>query len=76
MGAAEHVARVVDEEARWRLAEIESIKVSLQYLQTFPFVKEAIKDRHLTVLGIYFDLEQGQLWEYDDASNQFKQLEI
>lgn len=69
-------AKVADEETLWRMAEMESLKVSLRNLRTFPFVQEAIESRQLNVIGIYFDLELGQLWEYDDASGQFKQLEI
>ena len=70
----EHPA--ADEETQWRLAEMESIKVSLKNLRGFPFVKEAITTRQLNVIGIYFDLEQGQLWEYDEATDSFRQLEI
>jgi carbonic anhydrase len=69
-------SEVVGEDAQWRLAEMESIKVSLKNLRTFPFVQEAIKERQLNVIGIYFDLELGQLFEYDDATNQFRQLAI
>lgn len=71
---AEHSA--ASEEAQWRLAEMESIKVSLKNLRGFPFVKEAIDTRQLNVIGVYFDLEQGQLWEYDEATDSFRQLEI
>lgn len=65
-----------DEETRWRLAEMESLKVSIRNIQTFPFVKEAIDTRNMNVIGVYFDLELGQLWEYDHASGRFHQLEI
>lgn len=66
----------VDEETQCRFAEMASIKVSLKNLRSFPFVQEAIASRQLNVIGIYFDLEQGQLWEFDDSTQQFKQLEI
>lgn len=65
-----------DEETQWRLAEMESIRVSLNNLRTFPFVKEAIETRHMNVIGVYFDLELGQLWEYDEASQGFRQLPL
>lgn len=65
-----------DEDARCRLAEMESIKVSLKNLRTFPFVQEAIESRQMNLVGIYFDLEQGQLWEYEEAHQQFRQIEI
>lgn len=64
------------EEEKWRLAEMESIRVSLKNIHSFPFVQEAIKDRQLNILGIYFDLEKGELWEYDDSLDQFRQIEL
>lgn len=63
-------------EEQCRECEKQGIVVSLENLKTFPFVKDAIQKRGMNLLGIYFDLEQGQLLEYDDASNQFNQLEI
>jgi carbonic anhydrase len=71
---AEHSHSDLDSQCRF--AELESIKVSLKNLHSFPCVKEAIETRKLNVVGIYFDLERGQLWEYDDTSKQFRQLEI
>jgi carbonic anhydrase len=65
-----------DDETKWRLAEMESIKVSLKNLQSFPFVREAIQTRQMNLIGVYFDLEQGQLWEYDDSLSGFRQLDL
>ncbi len=65
-----------DNETQCRFAEMESLKLSLQNLQTFPFVREAIQTRQMNVIGVYFDLEEGQLWEYDEPSGEFRQLEL
>jgi carbonic anhydrase len=65
-----------DEDAKWRLAEMEALKVSLKNLYTFPFIREAVETRQMNIMGIYFDLEKGQLWEFDESSQAFKQLEI
>lgn len=59
-----------------RHGELESIIVSLKNLRTFPFVEEAIKNRGLTLMGIYFDLEQGQLLEYHEDQGVFKNIDI
>tara|TARA_B110001454_G_C12723280_1_gene436265 strand:- start:20597 stop:21238 length:642 start_codon:yes stop_codon:yes gene_type:complete len=59
-----------------RHGELESIVTSIQNLRTFPFVEDAIKERDLALMGIYFDLEQGQLLEYDDKSDSFKNIEV
>ena len=66
----------VAKDAQLRLAEMESIKVSLKNLQTFPFIEEAVRDRQLNIIGVYFDLEEGELWEYDNGSAEFRRLEI
>lgn len=65
-----------DVETQCRAAEMESIKVSIKNLQSFPFIQEAIDSRRLNLVGVYFDLELGQLWELDESSQEFRQLEI
>lgn len=65
-----------DHDTQCKFAEMESIKVSIKNLLTFPFVAEAVQTRKMNIIGVYFDLEQGQLWEYDDTSQQFRQLQI
>ena len=59
-----------------RKCELQSIKVSLENLRTFPFIIEAIKTRDLKILGAYFDLELGQMFEHDDLSGEFRSLEL
>lgn len=66
----------MDLDTQCRECEKEAIVTSLQNLKTFPFVAEAIEKRGLNLFGIYFDLEQGQLLEFDEAINGFRQLEI
>ena len=64
------------DESLCRHGELESIMTSLENLRTFPFVQAAIKDRGLALMGIYFDLELGQLLECDEATGQFKNIEL
>jgi len=66
----------LDYETQCKECEKESIAVSIQNLKTFPFVKQAINACHLNVIGIYFDLEQGTLMEYDEKSACFNPLKI
>lgn len=65
-----------DMELACRSCEMESIAVSIDNLKTFPFVMEAIKERQLNILGIYFDLEQGQLFEYDEILKKFSIIQL
>lgn len=55
--------------------ELESIKCSLENLKTFPFVQSALAEKKLSILGIYFDLEKGELLEFDQDSSSFKKID-
>jgi len=65
-----------DIESLCRHAELESILTSINNLKTFPFVQSAIHERSMSVLGIYFDLESGQLLEFDEEIKGFKNIEF
>ena len=65
-----------DEETLCRQIEMESIVTSLTNLRTFPFVQSAVRERGLLLMGIYFDLELGQLVEYDDELKEFRTMEF
>lgn len=51
--------------------EMESIRVSIKNLRTFPFVQQAIKERQLNIIGTYFDLEEGRLLELNETTGDF-----
>ena len=63
-------------ESLCRHGEQASIQVSLKNIRTFPFVEDAIQNRGLVVMGIYFDLESGQLLECDEELGTFKNIFI
>jgi len=53
----------------WRSCELESIKTSMENLRTFPFVQEAVRERGMSLMGIYFDLEKGELLELNEQGS-------
>lgn len=59
-----------------RSCEMESIVVSLENLNTFPFVQDALAKSQIEIMGAYFDLESGQLLSYDEFSRQFTSVEM
>lgn len=63
-----------DENTQMRAAEMESLKISIKNLKTFPFVQEAIDKGQLQLVAVYFDLEQGELWELDEYLGKFKPI--
>ncbi len=56
--------------------EKEAIISSLENLKTFPFVADAIRERSLQLIGLYFDLEQGDLLELDPEDLEFKPVKM
>ena len=67
---------VTEDHALWKQAELESIRTSITNLRSFPFVEEAVKTRGLQILGIYFDIERGELLELDEPSGTFTTIPI
>lgn len=60
-----------DLETQCRSCEQESIAISLENLKTFPFIQKALENNALNLYGIYFDLEQGILTEFNEEQNNF-----
>ena len=54
--------------------EQRAILISLRNLMTFPWVRERVEGGTLTLRGWYFDIEHGQLLQYDAAAAEFAAL--
>jgi carbonic anhydrase len=63
-----------DKEFQQRACEQASVLVSLENLLTFPFIKEAVEAGRLRLFGWYFDLENGELLQYDPEKHHFYDL--
>lgn len=66
----------MDEEQLCRCGEMEAIKTSIANLKTFPFVREAVADRGMNLLGIYFDLENGDICEWNETDDKFETIDL
>ncbi len=52
--------------------EREAVKVSLENLMTFPFVREALDADRMTLHGLRHDIGEGVLEQYDAATDRFE----
>lgn len=59
---------------RARACELWSVRLSLDNLLTFPWVKQAVERGELVLHGWYFDLQSGELLEYDAGLQLFRPL--
>ncbi|UXY16896.1 carbonic anhydrase [Chitiniphilus purpureus] len=63
-----------DGEAQLRRCEMSAIVVSLENLMSFPFIAERVKAGELHLVGWYFHIEEGALYQYDHADGAFAPL--
>lgn len=63
-----------DQEVLQTACEQAAILVSLQNLQTFPWIAQAVGEGILKLHGWYFEIESGQLLAYNEAARQFEPL--
>jgi carbonic anhydrase len=59
------------EAERLRALEKEAVLISLENLMTFPFVTDAVKTDGMTIHGLWNDIGEGTLEQYDPASGKF-----
>ncbi|WP_372840536.1 carbonic anhydrase [Phaeovulum sp.] len=67
----DRVADMPDEAERITALERESVVISLENLMTFPFVREALEGDRMTLHGLWTDIGEGQLLQYDPATSGF-----
>lgn len=75
--ARQHVKAEMDGlpvEEQIRACEMAAIIVSLDNLMTFPFIAERVEAGKLSLIGWYFDMQKGELYDFDQESNAFKTL--
>ena len=56
------MAATEDPAERQRLCEFETVKVSLENLMTFPWIRERVEAGKLILHGCYFGVAKGKLW--------------
>jgi len=61
-----------DAKLQQRAAEQAAILLSLENLHSFPWIDQRVKDGALSLHGWYFDLNTGDLFEYQPHQGQFK----
>lgn len=73
--ALEHVKAEMpqaDREAKAQACELWNVRLALESLLTFPWIKSRAEAGQLALHGWYFDLRRGELWEYDPKREKFQ----
>jgi carbonic anhydrase len=48
-------------EGRWKQIEMENVRLQVEHLVSYPFVKKAVDEGKIKIHGIYYDLRTGIL---------------
>ncbi len=56
-----------------KFCEKEAIKISINNLQTFPFIADKLANNSLSIHGWYFDIEEGVFYA---LNNDFKDFSL
>jgi len=67
----ERVADIADPDEQRRALERQAVLISLENLMTFPFVAQSVKDEMLTIHGLWTDIGEGGLEQYDAKTGEF-----
>jgi len=55
----------------WEVEQLNVIK-QLDNLMTYPFIKEKVETKKLNLIGWYYIIETGEVYNYDRKTNSFK----
>ncbi|MBI1220632.1 MAG: carbonic anhydrase [Rhodobacteraceae bacterium] len=67
----DRVKDLPEERDRLLALEKQAVLISLENLMTFPFVREAVESENLTLHGLWTELGEGGLEQYDATINAF-----
>jgi carbonic anhydrase len=67
----DRVAAIPDDAQRIEELEKQAVLVSLENLMTFPFVREAVDAGELSLHGLWADMGEGGLEQYDSEQHRF-----
>ncbi|MGB3176716.1 MAG: carbonic anhydrase [Albidovulum sp.] len=67
----ERISHIADEAERITALEHQAVLISLENLMSFPFVSERVKDGSLSLHGLWNDIGEGGLMQFDPARQAF-----
>jgi carbonic anhydrase len=70
----ERISHEGDEQDQLRALEMEAVVVSLENVMTFPFVRESVEKEEISLHGLWTDIGEGGLMQYEASSNTFQSI--
>lgn len=70
----EIVLKYEDEEVRQWMLEQANVVEQMNNLMTYPYIKELVEDNKLKIMGWYYVIETGEIYEFNKEKKQFELL--
>lgn len=70
----ERVKGIADPAEQIQALEKQAVLISMENLMTFPFVREAVESEEMTLHGLWTDIGEGGLSQYDPSTGVFQPL--
>ena len=70
----DRVKDIADEAERRHALERQAVVISLENLMTFPFVRDAVEAENMTLHGLWTDIGEGGLQQYEPTTGDFVAL--
>ena len=52
-----------------------NVVVQISHLMRYPYIKKLVKSGELNIMGWYYNIEEGQIYNYDKESKTFLRVE-
>ena len=72
--AYENIIKEGSDEMRIKALEKESIKISINNLMDFPFIKKSLQKEKLVIHGLWHDIATGELEMLDSVNSNFVKI--
>lgn len=70
----EIVLKYEDEEVRQWMLEQANVVEQMNNLMSYPYIKELVEDNKLKIMGWYYVIETGEIYEFNKEKKQFELL--
>jgi carbonic anhydrase len=67
--------KIISIEERSAYTEKMNVVVQVNHLMRYPYIRKLVKQGELTVMGWYYDIEEGEIYSYDKELKRFVRVE-
>lgn len=67
--------KIISEEDRSVYTEKMNVLVQIDHLMRYPYIRKAVKNGDITIMGWWYNIEEGEIYDYDFELKRFIKVE-